>query len=188
MTPVPRILESIDKLQRSRTNDFINIFSTIAHRNRNIQVMNFSIRGNLIFAIADAWESGQNFTDWRFQTISKNIRASYHEIWNDHGKGKYFLERSYFHLYILVEEDFKEEEYILLHCDASEPAASIHSIYKQSPHIHVKAAPHPIPKAHIALYNSCLPEVLKSRTSFNRALSESISMLNSEILQAHPLL
>jgi hypothetical protein len=86
----------------------------------------------------------------------------------------------------LVEEDLKESEYILLHCDASEPDSSPHSKYKQSPHIHVEVAQQPIPKAHIALYNGRISEVLKSRAAFNSALVDSIGMLNSQILQAHP--
>ncbi len=186
MTATPRIVESIDNLQKLRREDLVKIFSTIAHRQKNISVNNFSVTGNLVFGISDARQTGQNFRDWRFQTISQNITANYHEIWYNLGKGKYFLERSYFHLYTIVEEELKENEYILLHCDASEPDNSPHSLYKQSPHIHVEVAEQPIPKAHIALYNGRLAEVLKSRATYNAALKESIEMLNSQILQAHP--
>lgn len=187
MTPVPRIIETIDNLQKSRQSDLLNIFSSIAFRKKNIIVSSFSVTGNLIFGISDGRETGQNFREWRFQTISESIKASYHEIWFNHGKGKYFLDRSYFHLYTLKHEDITENEYLLLHCDASEPDNTPHAKYKQSPHIHVEVAQQPIPRAHIALYNGRLTEVLRSRTSFNAALSESIQMLNSQILQALPL-
>jgi hypothetical protein len=188
MTPVPRIIETIDNLQKSRNADLIKIFSTIAYRKKAINVQNFSISGSLIFGISDSRETGQNFRDWRFQTISENIKANYHEVWINQGRNKYFLERSYFHLYTVVEEDLSEGEYILLHCDASEPGTTPHSIYKQSPHIHIEVAEQPIPKAHFALYNGRLAEVLKNRASFNSALLDSITMLNSQILQAHPLI
>jgi len=185
MTQVARIIESIDNLQKVRRTDLLNIFSTVAERKKNININSHSIGGSLIFGISDGREPGQNFTSWRFQTTSQNITANYHEIWNNFGKGRYFLERSYFHLYTLVEEDFVEDEYILLHCDASEPDDTPHGIYKQSPHLHIEVAKDPICKAHLALYNGRVNEVLKSRSSFNQALKDSVEMLNSQILQAH---
>lgn len=188
MIPVPRIVETIDKLQKSRNADLVKIFSTIAYRKRNINVRSFSVSGSLILGISDGLETGQNYRDWRFQTISENIKANYHEVWVNQGRGKYFLDRSYFHLYKVIEEGLTESEYILLHCDASEPMTTPHSVYKQSPHIHVEVAEQPIPKAHFALYNGRLVEVLKNRASFDAALLDSIAMLNSQILQAHPLL
>jgi len=186
MTHVPRIIESIENLNKERRGDLLKIFSPIAQRKRNININGHSVAGSFIFGISDGRQTGQDFRNWRFQTIAQNITASYFETWTNSGRGKYFLERSYFHLYTLIEEDLKEAEYILLHCDASEPDNTPHAKYKQSPHIHVEVAEPPIPRAHIALYNGRLPEILKSRTSFNNALYDSIEMLNSQVLQALP--
>lgn len=186
MTHVPRIIESIESLQKERRDDLMKIFSPIAQRKKNININNHSVTGSLIFGISDGRQAGKDFRSWRFQTVSQNITAGYFEIWTNFGKGKYFLERSYFHLYLLVEEELREAEYILLHCDASEPDNTPHGKYKQSPHIHIEVAEQPIPRAHIALYNGQLPEVLKSRASFNNALYDSIEMLNTQVLQAHP--
>lgn len=188
MTPVPRIIELIDTLNSKRNSDLLNIFSTIAFRRKNINVYSRSLGGNLIFSISDGKETGTNFTDWRFQTISENINGSYYEIWTSLGKGSYFLDRSYFHLYSLDEQQLTESEYVLLHCDASEPDDTPHCSYKQSPHLHIEVAQHPIPKAHLALYNGRIKEVLKDLNAFNSALKETIEMLSSQILNAHSLL
>ena len=95
MTYTPRIIESIDNLQKGRRLDLLKIFSPIAQRKKNINVVNHSITGNLVFGISDGHQPGQNYRSWRFQTISQNITASYYEIWINLGKGQYFLERSH---------------------------------------------------------------------------------------------
>ncbi|MCW3089815.1 MAG: hypothetical protein JWP81_884 [Ferruginibacter sp.] len=88
------------------------------------------------------------------------------------GNDRYFLDKSYFHLYT-YNNDLKEFEYILLHCDTSEPNDTPHSIYKKSPHLHIEVAEHPIPKAHFALYNGRVAEVLRNIKAYNIALSET---------------
>jgi hypothetical protein len=137
----------------------------------------------LIFGISDGYETGVNFTEWRFKTLCENIKGNYHEIWINHGNGNYFLYRSYFHLYKVSESDKTEAEYILLHCDASEPDDTPHSIYKQSPHIHIEVAENPVPKMHFALYNGRVKETLKGIDSFNQALKESIEMINDQVMK-----
>lgn len=186
MTPVPRIIDTIQNLSTRRKSQLIDIFSTVSFKKRNINVFNPSLGGSLIFSISDGKENGSNFKDWRFQTISESITAGYHEVWRNLGKEKYFLERSYFHLYMFDEEEQIESEYVLLHCDASEPNNTEHCEYKQSPHLHFEKAQYPIPKAHIALYNGRVHEVLSSLVAFNSALSDAIKMLETQILNAHP--
>jgi len=134
----------------------------------------------LVYGISDGVENGSNFKSWRFKTSANGISANYFEIWNSLESNKYFLERSYLHLFL--DENFKEIEYIFLHSDASEPDNTEHSTYKQSIHLHVEAARYPIPKAHIALYNGRHIEILSSLSSFNKALKESIIMIKSQII------
>ena len=183
MTPVARVIESLTTLKTARKDQLRNIFASIASRGKNIQIHDRSSSGDLIYSIADGFETGIDYSEWRFQTICENIKASYYEVWTNHGKGNYFLVRSYFHLYLLSTEDMKMSEYILLHCDASEPDSGKHAMYKQSPHIHIEVAPNPLPKAHFALYNGRIKEILKGINSFNQALKESIDMLNDQVLK-----
>lgn len=168
---------------KSRIDSIRSILSRIS--SRSINVNQLSLGGRLIFAVSSGHERGVNFTEWRLITKIESITASYYEIWDDHGKGKYYLDRSYFHLYKLDSTEEDESEYVLLHCDASEPLGIPHSAYKQSPHIHIKAAPNPLPKAHIALYNNRADEILQTIDSFDKALNESIQLFDSQILQLH---
>lgn len=185
MIPKPRVIDTIDYLRSGRTQNLLDIFSKVSYRNRSINIKELSIGGSIIYGIVDGATTGQNFRSWRFQTTADGIVAHYHEIWTTLGKDKYFLDRSYFHLYTLDEENSLEKEYVLLHCDASEPDDSPHCSYKQSPHLHIEVAAHPIPKAHFALYNGRTIEVLKNTSSFNQALAESVEMLDSQVLKLH---
>ncbi len=181
MTPTPRIIEKLDNLRSVRYTVLRDIFSPICKKKNNINVYSPVLGGSFILGISDGKESGSNFREWRFQTINDSIRGCYFEVWINYKKDNYFLERSYLHLYKFNESE-SEDEYVLLHCDASEPDNSEHSIYKQSPHLHIEVAPYPLKKAHIALYNGRLKEVLKDLNSFNTALRETIQMINSQII------
>jgi hypothetical protein len=183
--PVPRIIVDVSSLVSTRTSQLLDIFSTISLKGKKININNPSSGGNLIFGISDGIESGVNFRDWRFKTVSDDIVANYHEVWNTQSKGKYFLVRSYLHLYLFKKEELSETEYILWHCDASEPDHTPHAIYKQSPHIHIEIAQHPIPKAHIALYNGRVSNTLRDIETFNVALKESLIMIDSQILKLY---
>jgi hypothetical protein len=180
MTPVPRVISSIDKLRRSRRASLNKTFSSVSGR---INVQQLSLGGKLIFSVSSGPELGRDFTHWRFNTKAKGITASYYEIWVHYSKNDYYLDRSYFHLYRINVVDRSESEYVLLHCDACEPGDGAYSLYKQSPHIHVKAADEPLPKAHIALYNGRVNEVLGSLESFDNALKECVQLFRAEILQ-----
>jgi hypothetical protein len=184
MSPVTRIIESISSLQQSRSSELLEIFSTIAYQKKRINVNNTSVGRNIIYGIADGRENGRDFSAWRFKTISESIVANYSEVWVNFQKDRYFLERSYFHLYSISEDTFSESEYILLHSDASEPNDTPHCLYKQGPHLHFEVAPPPIPRAHIALYNGRLDQILKNKANFDSALEQTIKMLDSQILKA----
>ena len=179
----PRIIESLDDLKSDRWKTLKKIFDGISLRKGNLNVVDISSSGNFILGLSDASQPGSVFRDWRFKTTSPVIEGNYHEIWSDLGKGKYFMNRSYLHLFFQDRSELVEKEYVLLHCDASEPNDSEHSIYKQSPHIHIEMARDPIPKAHFALYNGRILEVLKNLESFDVALKESIEMIDSQVIK-----
>lgn len=182
MNSVPRVIETISKLLQQRPSELLNIFSSISKRGRNIHARNISLGGSLIFSISDGKETGTDFTNWRFRLLPESTVGNYFEVWRNIGKDKYFLDRAYFNIYAI--EDLKEFEYILLHCDACEPDGGKRAIYKQSPHLHIKVSPDPIPKAHFALYCDRINIILKDVTSFNNALAASIEMLDLEILRS----
>lgn len=181
----PRVITHIDVLRSTRSSTLTALFSGIALRKTGINIGLNSVRGNIIISVSDGREGGTNFVDWRFKTYVDDIKASYYESWNAHSMGRYYLERAYFHLYKMDVSAQVEKEYILLHCDASEPDGSPHSKYKQSPHLHFESAPQPLPKAHIALYNGGTSEVLKSLDTFNLALNDCIGLLDSQVLKLH---
>ncbi len=180
----PRITSNIGSLLSKRSAFLTRLFAQISYKGANINVCTPSSGGSLFIGISDGKESGINYRDWRFQSSVQHIYANYHEVWNNIGKDKYFLVRSYLHLYV-IDDDFSEKEYILLHCDASEPDDTPHSLYKQSPHIHIEVAPHPIPKAHIALFNGRQSEILSDIKSFDNALIECINLIDSQFLKLH---
>ena len=182
ITQKPRIINSLYDLKRDRNTQLLTIFSLIAKRGTKVNVFDRSVAGSLIFGISDGHQNGSDYTAWRFQTLSVNLKANYHEVWASSGKDRYYLVRSYFHLYRFDGE--QEKEYILLHCDASEPDDAPHSIYKQSPHLHIECAEHPVPKAHFALYNGRVGQVLKNIINFDAALNETILMFKSQVLEA----
>lgn len=182
MSLTPRIKEKLTWLKQNRSAELIHLFNEAALLGKKIQVNFKSISGTVLIGLSDKVESGNDFNSWRFKTSAKNYSAMYHERWILDKKDVYFLERAYFHLYKNDSETLVEKEYILLHCDASEPIGTPHSEYKQSPHLHIECAEHPIPKAHIALFNGQTEEVLSDLKSFNQAIAHSMSMINSQII------
>jgi len=177
--PKPRIKQSIEDISSKRNQELLNIFHSIALKGNKINIKQIPLRGFYTIGISDRIESGNNYPDWRFRLGNSDVSAMYYERWISLGKGNmYFLERAYFHVY--KPKDGSETEFFLLHCDASDPN---HLIYKTSPHLHIKCADEPFPKAHIALFNGKLTEVLANRKNFDIALSQSIAMLKEEIFK-----
>jgi hypothetical protein len=180
MSFVPRLIERLERLKENRSENLLKVFGDIAYRGQKISIQFKSVGGAVIFGISDKHEFGVNYTDWRFRINEDNISALYYERWIVHEKDKYFLENAYFHLYTKSKENpLEEKEYILLHCDASDSG----SVYKQSPHLHIKCSTDPMPKAHIALFNGSSDEVLSSLKKFQKAFHDSVMMLNVEVVK-----
>jgi hypothetical protein len=183
MAPIPRITQSINDLNAARGRQIISLLKGVANRGDKISFNNRSIGGRaFIIAVSDAAETGNEFTSWRFKTYVDHYHAMYHEIWIPLHEDIYFLERAYFHLYKTQKSKLEEEEYILLHCDVSEPDDSPHAKYKQSPHLHIKSAEQPLPHAHFALNNCDLEFTLSSLENLNNALTNAIQMIDHQVL------
>lgn len=180
MPDVPRIFIDLPSIFTRRKVELTRIFSKISIKGLKVNFVHASIGGSIICGFSDSMTPGTEFKSWRFKTMSPDIIANYHEIWNQYNKNQYFLVRAYLHLFKKTED--RVYEYIHLHCDASEPDNSPHAEYKKSLHIHVEAAEDPIPKAHIALYNG-RPEILTDLRTFNTALNDSVVMIESQVLR-----
>ena len=182
-TPTPRIVKAIIDLNASRGTQIISLLKGVANRGNKIAFNNRSIGGRaFVIAISDTTETGNEFASWRFKTYVNDFHAMYHEIWRPLQNDEYFLERAYFHIYKTKQSKLEEEEYILLHCDASEPDDSPHSRYKQSPHLHIKSAEQPLPHAHFALNNCDLSNTLSSIDNLHVALENAIEMIDNQVL------
>ncbi|WP_069660765.1 hypothetical protein [Arcticibacter eurypsychrophilus] len=183
MAHTPRITSSINDLNALRGSQIINLLKGVASRGNKIFCNNRSIGGRaFVISVSDSVETGNEFTTWRFKTYVSQFHAMYYEKWIPLENDIYFLERAYLHIYKTKQTKFEEEEYILLHCDVSEPDDAEHAKYKQSPHLHIKSAEHPLPHAHIALNNCDLNTTLSSLDNLNIALQKSIEMIDNQVL------
>lgn len=129
-------------------------------------------------------ESTQGDYESKKFPITDSFQASYHERWQRNFLGKeeyWYLERAYLHFYKLNKETADYDEYLLLHCDPNEDRE--HAPYKQCPHHHIEVAPHPWPKAHIALNVGFLKEMLTDASSLTKAFEGAIIMLHDQVLQ-----
>ena len=183
MTPKPRIRSSISDLSTFRGAEIIKLVKSVANKADKVSINLRSIGGRaFVIAISDTIESGTDFTTWRFNTYIPDFHAMYYEIWRPLYEDTYYLDRVYFHLYKTKQTKLEETEYILLHCDASEPEDTEHSIYKQSPHLHIKCAEHPIPHSHFALNICDLHNTLYSLENLTVAIHNAIEMLDKQVL------
>jgi hypothetical protein len=129
----------------------------------------------------------ENYRDWRFKTRVPSIYAMYFEQWMPLETGKHgcwYLDRAYLNLYELSDRRFMDslKEFVCLHCDPNEPDGDAHSYYKRVPHIHIKAAREPIPRAHISLNLDYSDKVLNSVDTLFSSWQTAIFMLRDEIL------
>jgi hypothetical protein len=129
-----------------------------------------------------------DFNNWRFATFHNNFRAVYFETWLPTDLKKldiWYLTKAYLNIYLLDRARQEEKEYICLHSD-TESEGDSQSYYKASPHLHIKMAEEPIPKAHIALANYHLAQILSSEKLFFQAMSWGIELICDEILKRIP--
>ncbi len=121
--------------------------------------------------------------EWRFPTKIKGVRANYYEIWRPlmvRGQPSFFLHQAYLTLF-QKESPNNEKELLALHCDPDEPDSRT-ALYKRGPHVHIKAAAQPIPKAHFALAKGQLDQVLSNVSSLTNFLAMGVQMIDDEVL------
>ena len=136
--------------------------------------------GKIIIGVHEGSRIKSDFTDWRFATMTRGFWANYYEIWSlvDEKRRQFCLEKAYLTI-------FKEDrEFLCLHCDpnGTEIEAAEKTIYQKGPHLHVKCAEQPIPKAHLALTGVHLDETLADAVTLTKALEWSIQMIRDEVL------
>jgi hypothetical protein len=123
-----------------------------------------------------------HYRNWRFSTFVSDYRCMYFEFWkSDNGRDFYLVNMS-LSIFRIDRARHDESELLALHCDPEEPDNSKHAKYKRGPHIHVKAAESPIPRAHITLTCGYLESILSSYDSLLKAMEWAIVMLKEQIL------
>ena len=139
-----------------------------------------------IIGTHDGSPSISGYRDWRFSTGHSGISAMYFEIWvpEDAHAELWYLHNAYLTIFRRPYPRAEENELLSLHCDPEELDVEDDSkgIYKRGPHLHIKAADEPIPKAHLALARGHLSQVLSSSAQLTEALDWSIQMIKDEIL------
>ena len=136
--------------------------------------------GTIIIGTHDGAPSYSEYTSWRFATQSRGYYASYYEKWTSINEedSQFCLERAYLTIYR------NQEEFICLHCDPNEEDIDGQGkvVYKKCPHLHIKRAEEPIPKAHISIAVGYITEVLASASSLTDTLKYGIQMIKDEIM------
>ncbi|MBM3476811.1 MAG: hypothetical protein FJX75_26360 [Armatimonadetes bacterium] len=119
----------------------------------------------------------------RFPTRAKDVLASYHESWERTGGGRserWALTEAYLHIYTVHPETGEQQAYLFVHC---EPCAPDEQPFKLGPHLHIKAAPDPLPRAHLCLFPGRNATILQDLQTLNSALADTAQMLEEEVLE-----
>ncbi len=182
---MPFLFTSIEKLA-GRGNVIRTLLRPIAGTPGGPAWNNKASATAFVIAAHDGGPPTSPYQDWRFATIMPDFRGMYNERWlrtELDRKEIWYLDRAYLHLYETIER-VQESEYLCLHIDPNLPNDAPHWVYKRGPHLHISAAKHPIPRAHIALNRGHLDEVLRSVESLSRALELAVYMIKEEILDS----
>lgn len=141
--------------------------------------------GAIVLGTHDGSPAQSNYRAWRFATRFPLYYAMYFEMWRPTSVERlsFYLDRAYLTVY-RQEGPGSEQEFISLHCDPDEhdPDEQAKAVYKRGPHLHIKAADPPIPRAHIALAVGQLEHVLSDAANLTEALEWSILMIADEVL------
>lgn len=130
-----------------------------------------------------------NYESWRFATFHRDFKAVYYEIWLPLDIAKqdsWYLTKAYLNIFRIDRTKHDDKEYVCLHIDPEESEGE-NAKYKQSPHLHIKAADAPIPKAHIAIVNGFLEQILSSEKQLFKAMKLGIELIRVEILDRIPV-
>ncbi len=130
----------------------------------------------------------ESYRDWRFKTNCAQLSGQYFDDWYPvDDTHQWSLERAYFQLFRMKSRS-DSSEFVALHCDPDEDLVNgepWHS-YKKGPHIHVRAADAPLPRAHLALADGYLSEVLQDLDGLEISLQRGINLIRHEIIGRMP--
>ncbi len=186
--PKPKIVLSQKEL-RKRGSKIRKLLRTIS-RNTDTgpSVTDIPRKKGLFIAVFDgAKPIHLDFRDWRFKTAVRSVNGAYFEHWapvNPHKPTEWLLFKAYLNLYKMKGTSIANgfEEFVCLHCDPNEPPDSDHFKYKCTPHLHISASEHPIPKAHITHNLDFRNQTLESVDSLFKFFASALLMIKEEIL------
>ena len=117
-----------------------------------------------------------------FRTFAPRLFAEYKEQWIQSGS-QWLLSQAMLHVFHVERlADGLNHEIFALHCEPGELGDSTQSLFKRSPHVHIKADRNRLGKAHIPLNYQNLDGVLASADSFGDAFAAAIDVVAIEIV------
>ena len=124
----------------------------------------------------------EDYRDWKFRTLAKDIWCQYFEIWKPTNDEKeFYLFRAYLHLFQTDRSTHSMKEFVCVHCDPEE----VQNRYKQGPHLHIKNAEEPIPQCHFPLNYCNLDTVLYSIDTLTESIEKAIEILTVEVVNRY---
>lgn len=182
MTPVPTI--PADRL-RTRTGEIRRLLCPLSSDPRGPACRPGPATQGILFGAFGPGPAHGPVRDWRFRTSFRSYFGNYFEHWLPSGNAtdEHVLERAYLTIYRTERtESGIEKEIVGLHCDPTIPAGAPFARYKRGPHLHLKEAKAPLPRAHIALNLLSLDRILTSVDELAEALSSGIDLVREELL------
>jgi len=137
--------------------------------------------------VVSAFESRPDRTGHRnntFRTACSDLLAQYFELWRESTPAdSWRLEKAYLNLFLIDRQRQTQGELVSVHCDPFESGPGAR--FKQGPHLHVKAASHPLPRAHFPLNLSHLHLVIASVGSLTVAMTQAIEVIRAEVVDRY---
>ena len=130
--------------------------------------------------------------DWSFPSIVDAIRCKYGEHWIsvDSTDQEFRLRSVYFQLLQHRGADENPKEIIAFHWHPMNLPEESEYGFKDRPHLHLQAAPDPLPKSHLGVALAVSTDNQGTVQYLDRLLDETIEMISAEVLdrlEASPL-
>lgn len=182
---MPHHIKLTEKEVSKRGSNFNKLLKPILSDSKQMIPWSVQRLQGAINIVAYEVKTSSDYRSWRFSTFHKDFKAFYFETWlaiDGDKQDFWYLVKAYLNIYKIDRINRDENEYVCLHIDPEESGTD-RSEYKQTPHIHVKAAEDPIPKAHISITNGYLKYVLLSEKELFKAMNLGIDLIRKEILE-----
>lgn len=117
---------------------------------------------------------------WTFPSTADSINCHYRERWLpvDRLGERWKLQHVYLHLLRHRSPELPPEEIFAFHWHPLPPAVG----HGRRPHLHLKLAPQPLPRAHIVVTLSVEPENQGTMDYLDRLLLDAIDVIETEVL------